>query len=310
MTIPGIYRPGQPGFIAPGSPEHRTLITPSKVAAILGLSRRESPYRLWHRMKGILEGEPDRDIFDVGHDFEPALAAMWRRRNPEWQLSPSEVQYVVDESDFGYPAAATLDRRARRGRARKVVEFKTARRLEDWGDLFTDEAPADYVAQITAQMFITGHTAHPAELVVMGPYFEAHTYVIPFDAEVAEVIHQRCREFYESLSGDEPPDLDDSVATYEAVRELHPDINPGEIAQIEHWDALNALGADADAKAADKALRAAKTVLLDAMGNAQSAYVGDVKIADRRRSGKSAVALYLNTNALDQLTAAREDQPA
>lgn len=290
--------------IEPGSPEWQAVITPSKVAAILGVSRWESAYRLWHRMKGIVDPEPPKDIFDMGHDFEPAMAAIWRRRNPGWQLSPGEVQVLAPDK-FGYPAAATLDRRARRGRARKVIEFKTARHLEDWGDFFTDQAPADYVAQILAQMAYTGYTKYPAELLVLGPYFEAHTYIIRYDPSVVAAIHQRCTEFWHSLKGNVPPDLDDSVATYQCVRELHPEINRGETARLDADTALDILLANEEHKAAETRLRGLKTTLLDRMGNAQYACVGDgeheIRVADRRTHARGGVALNLSTKSIQQL---------
>jgi hypothetical protein len=71
------FRPGQPGYIEPGSPEWLRAITPSKVAAILGVSRWESPYSLWHRMKGTVPPEGPKDIFQIGHDYEPAAATRW-----------------------------------------------------------------------------------------------------------------------------------------------------------------------------------------------------------------------------------------
>ncbi len=300
MSYARATRAGQPGYIAPGSAGHSQLITPSKVAAILGVSRWESAYRLWHRMKGLLAPEGPKDIFDLGHDFEPAMAAIWKRRNPGWQLSPGEVQYVIDPKWFGYPAAVTLDRRARRGRTRRVVEFKMARRLEEWGDQFTDAAPADYVAQVITQMAYTGFTDHPAELVVLGPFFEAHTYVIPFDADIADAIHDQCRAFWSSLQGDEPPPLDDSVATYEAVRALHPDIN-GATVQVDPDMALHLLLRDRESKANERALREVKTRFLNAMGNAQTAMCGDIKVADRRPHARGGVALALATKNIDQL---------
>lgn len=295
------FKPGQPGYIAPGTPEHSRLITPSKVAAILGVSRFESPFRLWHRMCGNIDPAPPSEIFALGHDFEPAMASIWKRRNPGWQLSPGEVQYVVPEDRFGYPAAVTLDRRARRGRARRVVEFKTARDLSAWGDFFTDQAPADYVAQVIAQMAYTGFTDHPAELMVLGPFFEAHSYVIPFDEQIAEAIHDNCRAFYASLADDTPPPLDNSVATYEAIRELHPEID-GSTVHIDTNLARQVLLANDEAKQADNALRGYKAQLLDLMGNAATAYCGDVKIADRRPGSRGSVALALAAKNIDQLT--------
>lgn len=303
---PNAFRPGDPGFITPGSPEHNAVITPSKVAAILGVSRWESPYRLWHRMKGITDPEPPKDIFDVGHDFEPALAEMWRRKHPGWRLSRGEVQYQVPADRFGYPAAATLDRRASRGSSRAVVEFKTARRMEDWGDFGTDQAPADYVAQVLAQMAVTGFTDHPGTLTVLGPFFEAHTYVIPFAADVVDGIHERCRAFYESLAGDTPPPLDDTVMTYQTVRALHPDID-GSTVEVDPELAWRVLEYDHAAKANEACLRGAKTRLLDAMGNAQTAVCGGVKVADRRPHARGGVACVLATKNLDQLTCNPEE---
>lgn len=309
MTISKSLHPGSPGYICPGSPEHSRMITPSKVAAILGVSRWESPYRLWHRMKGLLPPEPPKDIFDLGHDFEPAMAAIWKRRNPGWQLSPGEVQYVIPEHVFGYPAAVTLDRRARRGRTRRVVEFKMARKLDEWGDQFTDAAPADYVAQVMAQMSYTQFTEQPAELMVLGPWFEAHSYVIPFDEDIADAIHDQCRQFWESLQSDEPPALDDSVATYEAVRALHPDID-GSTVQVDPDMAIHLLMRDLESKNNERALREVKTRFLEAMGNAQTAMCGDLKVADRRPHARGGVALALAAKNLEQLINNQEGIPA
>jgi predicted phage-related endonuclease len=277
------------------------MVTPSKVSAILGVSRFTSPYRIWHQMRGNLPPEPASEIFALGHDFEPAMASIWRRQNPGWRLSRDEVQIVCPTEKFGFPAAVTLDRRAVRGRARRILELKTARDLSQWGDHFTDQAPADYVAQVMAQMLFTGYTKHPAHLMVLGPFFEAHTYVIEFDAQVAEAIVVRCREFWESLQSGVPPELDDSVPTYETVRELHPDITPESVVEVDPELAVQVLQLDVALKDTERATRGHKSLLLDVMGNAQTAMCGGVKIADRRPHAKGGVALALATKNLAQL---------
>lgn len=289
-----VVLPGQPGYIEPGSAEWLRRITPSKVAAIVGVSRFESPYRLWHRMRGILAPEDPKDIFDVGHDYEPAAANRWRRHNPGWRLSRSEVQFVLDEDEFGFPAVCTLDRRGVRGRARRVVELKTARQLDEWGDDFTGECPEDYAAQCTAQMLFTGWTDYPAHLLALGPFFNDHIYQVDFDSGVAEWLLDECRTFWASLdeSNTEPPALDDHVATYECVRELHPDIN-GETVEVDADLGMAVHNANEDAKAADKRLRGLKTQLLDVMGNAESAVMGPLKVAKRSPHARGGVALNL-----------------
>ncbi|MBU8834157.1 YqaJ viral recombinase family protein [Mycolicibacterium goodii] len=295
VVVPGTFRKGQRGFIEPGTPEWLSFITPSKVAAVVGMSRWESAYRLWHRMKRIVAAEDPKDIFDIGHDWEPAAANRWKRKNEGWRLSPGEVQLIIPPNgtnSFGFPVIVTLDRRATKGRARRIVEFKTARRMEDWGDEFTDDAPADYVAQCIAQMLFTGWTDYAAHLLVIGPYFNDHIYEIPYDHEIAKWIVQSCNDFYKSLHFTKAPALDDHVATYECVRELHPDID-GSTAEVDYDLGIAVHDANGELKAAQDRLRGLKTRLLDAMGNAQYAEARGLKIATRSPHAKGSVALNL-----------------
>ena len=269
---------------APGSPEWLGLVSASKIAAIVGLSRWESPYSLWHRMAGHLPPEGPRDEFTVGHAFEPALAELWKSENAGWRLSRGEVQYRTDR--FGFPAVATLDRRASRGRARRILEMKTARSLEDWGDDFTDHAPDDYVVQVVWQMGVTGWTKYPAHLMVMGPFFRWHTYEIGFDQAVFDALVEEARRFWQSIRDGVEPDLDDTVPTYECVRQLHPEIDGTEV--VVGLDlALDYLDAVEVRKAAEKVERGHKSSLLALMGNAAVARTdGGLVVAKRSPHGK------------------------
>ena len=104
------------------------------------MSRWESAYSLWHRMRGDIADEPDKDIYNVGKAFELALAELWKIEHPGWKLSRGEVQFVTD--GLGFPAMATVDRRAMRGRRRKLVEFKIARDLNEVTRTFPGTSPA------------------------------------------------------------------------------------------------------------------------------------------------------------------------
>lgn len=302
-----VARPGDYGFLEPGSPAWSTIITPSKVAAILGLSRWESPLSLWLRMKGRIPPDPPKDAFDLGHDAEPFAANRWKRRNPGWKLSPGAVQFHVDPDHFGFPAAATLDRRASRGRSRRVLEVKLARDqsdLERWGDDLSGDLPADYAAQVLTQMIFTGWTTLPGHLLAFGPYWRERIYEVAYHPGAVNVIVTRCRTFWDSLSGDQQPDLDDSVATYEAIRALHPDID-GTVVGVTGEAAGDFLAAQYGAKDAEAAARFAKTRLLAHMGRAQYAEVAGIRIAERRDNGKGGVSFYpkkdLDPEAIRQL---------
>ena len=306
------YTARDPQFIKPGTPEWRKVITPSKVAAILGepgdpVSRYESPFRLWHRMKGITAPEEPKDAFRMGHRVEALAHGLYLDDRPDWLLSPGEVQAHVDPDKFGFPVVATLDRRAVRGALRRVVEFKLARNLNDlevWGDDLTGDLPDDYHAQVTALMLFTGWTDIPGELLVVGPYLSHRIYTVDYDRSFAALIIRKCRRFYESLSQDTPPELDNTTATYECLRELHPDIDRGVEALVPEDEAVAFLDARDALNAAKDEFALHKNYLLKRMERAQYAVVdgpdGPVKnadgntlrIADRRRGRNDSVSLY------------------
>jgi hypothetical protein len=256
--------------ILPGSDEWLRFMSPSKAAAVLGLSRWESPYSLWRRMRGELPPEDPKDEFVVGHAMELALGEMWRAANPGWRLSRGEVQF--DASDrFGFPLLATIDGRGSRGSSRRVVEKKTARSLEEWGDYFTDEGPADYVTQVLVQQGVSGYTKEPAHLVVLGPFFQWHTYRIPFDRDTFDAIVDRLRAFHASLADPEAgPELDDHLATYDAIRAMNDRIDGSTVA-IDDDLAVAYLGAVLDHRETDTRLRGLKSRVLDLMGNGSEA---------------------------------------
>lgn len=302
-------------LIEPGSPEWLRVITPSKVAAIVGVSRYESPYGLWHRMKGVLDPEPHKDIFDTGHAFELALGYLWKVDNPGWRLSqgasrPGSTRNVVQvaTNEFGFPAVATLDRRASRGTLRRVVEFKTARSLEDWGDEFTGDCPGDYYTQVQMLMAFTGWTKVPAHLTVMGPFFRHYTYEIEFRGDLVDTLMHVCRQFWASLAADTPPPLDQHKATYQAVRDLHPDIDRGVVVDVPRGLITELREAKAQIEDAKVWERGCTTRLLDLMNGAQYARVGETIVADRRNHASGSVALVVNKKPFATQTAETEGE--
>lgn len=287
-------RVGSPDFVEPGSDQHRLTISPSKIASILGMSRFQSQYSCWMEMAGrvpVAEQTVTPEVFKVGHAFEHALAHLWKEDNPGWRLSQGGMQIATDK--LGFPALCTLDRLASRGRARRVVEFKTARDLSEWGDEGGDEAPADYLIQVQAQMLLTGLTKYPAHLMVMGPFFKRFTYVVEFDQQITDWMVAKVRDFYRSLQAGTPPPLDDSVSTYNTVRAMHPEIEDGKVTEVPEPLWLQISDANRQSKEADKTLRGLKAQLLDLLGNAQTATVNGEAVAVRRPSTKGSVALVL-----------------
>lgn len=272
---------------APGSPEWQTKITASKVPVILGLSPFKSPYAMWHEMAGNITPEgagESRPDWEWGHDVEDALANWWKRHHKGWRTNHREIAY--EDPALPFPNLVTLDRRAARGRARRIIECKTARDMDQWGRPGEpDSVPAHYAAQVTAQMGVSG--IHRADVVVLGPFGVPEIHPVPWDPEVWEMIATRCAEWHASLAAGTPPPLDDTTATYEAVRRLHPDIDRDATVQVDPAQARAYLTADRIAKRAETIARGRKTRMLATMGRARRAMVGDTVIATRAASGKS-----------------------
>lgn len=280
----------------PGSNEWRGMITASKIPAILGVSRFTSQYTLWHEMAGRIPPTPmKQDIADWGHAAELALADWWARRQPDtWQLNAGEVAYTRD--DLPFPNLATLDRRARRGRAFRILECKTARSLDDWGKPGEpDSVPADYHTQVVWQMGVSG--IHQASVLVLGPFHQAEEHEIPWDADLFDGLVDVAKDWWASLQEDTPPPLDDTTSTYQTVRGLHTDINPDEEVQLTPAEAEEILTALRMEKAAAQAATAAKTRLLDRMGNAKKALMGETTIATRAATSRGGVMLRPNLKA-------------
>ncbi len=297
------YTRRDPEWVQPGTDEWRRVITPSKVAAILGepddpVSRYESPFRLWHRMKGLVDPEEPKDAFDLGHDVELLAAARYRRDREDWLLSPGEVQAHVDPDKFGFPAIATLDRRGVKGSSRRVVEFKMARNLNDlvvWGDDLKGDLPDDYDAQLAALMLFTGWIDIPGELLVIGPYLEHRIYTREYDPRFASWMIAKCQRFWASLAGDTPPELDNTTATYECLRALHPEIDRGTEALIPEDEAVAFLDATRTLDAAKDEFALHKNHVLKRMERSHYAVVDgakdldgqSIRIAERRPNGKT-----------------------
>lgn len=307
--IIAINRPGDANWIAPGSEQHSRMISPSKVGAILGLSRWESPYRLWHRMKGLTPPEPPKDAFELGHDVEPFAANLWRRKNPGWRLSRGEIQFVVDPDHFGFPAVVTLDFRAVRGQFRRVLQVKMARDandLEKFGDDLSGDCPPDYWTQVLSEMIFSGFTEHPGHLLVLGPYYRDRIYQIEYNTaakEEAAFLIEECRNFYASLQHDEPPELDDTVATFDCIKQQHPEID-GTSVELTRAEAMPYAIAREQFANAEAELQLEKNRLLKRMETAQYAEIGGIQIA-RRQPGKNGASFYPSkTVTADKILAA------
>ena len=278
----------------PGTPRWRRMITASKVPVLLGLSPWSSPYALWHQMYGGVEPPAlEGDHLRWGNIAEQSLVDWWLDANPGWQTNAGEITYT--DPALPFPNAVTLDRRARRGRRFHIIECKTTRDMDQWGKPGDpDSIPAHYLAQVIFQMGVSG--IHEASVVVLG-YGTPEIHEVQWDEDVCDSIVAACTRWQQTGIAGDPPPLDDRTATYDAVRGLHPDIDRDTDTKIDPGEAVALLVAIEEEAAAKATVVAAKTRLLDQMGTARRALVGDTTIATRTPGRGDSITLRINRKA-------------
>lgn len=204
---------------APGSAEHRRMITASKVPAMirdresgeyLGLGYTDA-FTLWHEMAGLWEPPAlDERLMARGHWMEPAARAFWMWSNPGWKCSPGEVAYT--DPDLPFPNQVTLDIRASRGRARRIIEVKSPRKDEGVHD--------KWLVQVQMQMHVSG--IHEADVVLMPQYGEERIEHIEYDPDLAAAIVEDAAHFWDLLQAGTPPAAGDSEHAKDILATRHP----------------------------------------------------------------------------------------
>jgi putative phage-type endonuclease len=281
------------GDFAPDSPEwhaaRRNGLGASEIAAVVGLSPFESPFSLWHRKKGNIPGpDPSNPLFYWGHALEPVVAQKFAEQHPEFKLghqgtcSHSERPWQLANLDRSLHFGNTVEPDA-------VLEIKTTRYGDNWGPSGSDQIPIHVRCQVMQQMDVfDAPYAWVAVLIGGNDYRE---YRIDYDPEDAIALREAGAAFWASIEADDEPPIDATWETYEAVRELHPEIDcedvPIDPVLYESYAQSKAI-----AEAANDAHRQAKSALLKAMGNARRALVNDTPVLRRQPARNGSVALY------------------
>lgn len=289
----------------PGSPEWGRIVTASKVPAIIGVSPWESPRSMWHKMRGdVTDDRTESPVMLRGNILEPAVLAWWLHQHPEAVDAGRQRYHQVDK---WCGATTDLDAYMLSGESTSdvldtlvIVEAKTAARADEWGDTGTDLIPVHYLTQVYWQLAMCPEAVRAYVAVLLGPGLEFREYVVERDEDIQADLVARCRAFYDSLTGDEPPDLDDHTATVDVLRRLHPDIDD-ETVDIPAHTARDWLTAKLAVDAAQAAERKAKATVLDLMGQARHATSNGRRVA-RRQNGRHGVSLVPITTALPHLT--------
>lgn len=282
---PGIRLP----LLEPGTDGWLRSMSASKIAAVVGLSPYESRFRLWHRMADLLPVEPMAPHLARGHYLEDGICRWFADQHPDWTIADGGTWQHPTEPRF----TASPDRVLLVDGERRGLEVKTAANDDEWGEPGTDQVPAGYAAQVQWQMHCGGYDI--THVAVLSAFLELREYVITYNPTDAAWLHTEALTFLNSLpDGPTPqrPDIDAHDATYEAIRQLHPGIDPTRTVEVEFELYLRYAAAIENAKTATSELQQCKALLLDLMGDARNAQCNDIPVARRQPARGDAVALY------------------
>lgn len=301
MSAPAAARPVWIGRPEVGSPAwhtaRRSTINGSEIAAVMGISPYESAFSLWHRKQEQL-GEVEQDaVMYWGNRLEPVVLDEFQLRHPELWVQDGGGLYRHPDRAWqgGSPDGRIWDRKPEDapwpdGAPSALLECKTAKFADGWGLEGTDEVPVHYRAQLLWYLDVFGlQHGHVAVLIGGSDYRE---YRITYAADEVAAMREAAQAFLDTIAARQRPAIDAHDATYQAVKEMHPEIDPESVA-IPDETARSYLAALCAHKDAEAEKRRASAVLADLMGNAQYAIWNDRTIADRRAKGGTGATPYL-----------------
>ena len=279
--------------IIPGSEQHRTMITASKIGAIFGVDPYTTPAQLWGMMHGISTPPEPNAAMMRGHIQEASILDwFYRMEHPELTKLAGETTWMNPNLDW---CCANTDSHARTPDGAIVfVEAKSiARPNSTWGKPGTEEVPEHYWLQVQFQMGLTHHIDGEevtlTHIVKHGPYIDQYDiYPIPYAPLAFAEIIRRADEFRQ-LTECPPPTAHREEHKFFA--KFHPDIDRDLDWEINESLATAYITASEAVKTAQAEESRAKAEILKAMGKSRTATCNGVTIAYRRET-KTGISLY------------------
>lgn len=259
----------------------------SEVSALFGLSPWESEFSLYHRKAG--SDLPDRvnDEMRAGTLLEPVIVAEFARRHPDWLVQPKAGtwRHAVREWQIANPdALISLRDPADPARVTgALLETKFALQHYGWGPSGSDEIPPYYACQVQWYLDVLGLVVCWL-MVFIGGSAEFREYEIRADPARQAELRTAAEAFLARVAAGQAPPIDGHDATYDTVRDLHPDIDPYTV-DLPAELAQSYCTARHTAEAAAVEAKRQTALVAEFMGSAQYARYAGRTIARRQTKG-------------------------
>ena len=169
----------------------------SDVAGILGLSKWKTPLEIYQDKIGEGVETPDNESMLWGRALEPVIRQQYADRTGRVVLQPAEILHHPKHPFM----LANLDGYTQDSR---VLEIKTARSAQGWGEPGGDEIPQEYLLQVQHYMAVTTFPVADVAVLISGSDFRL--YEIAADTELQEMLIEAEAEFWRRVESRTPPE--------------------------------------------------------------------------------------------------------
>jgi putative phage-type endonuclease len=178
----------------------------SDQAAICGLSPWKTPLQVYLEKTGEAAPTPDNPAMAYGRMLEPVIR--------DWYTSETGVPVIVPD-EIAHPKYGFLLANLDGLTGEKVIEIKTARSDNDWGEPGTDHIPLYYMTQVQYYMLLVNL---PLADIPVSFYGQMPViYTVEADPEIQEMLLEKSIKFWELVQRRTPPDpvnMADMVAMF------------------------------------------------------------------------------------------------
>jgi putative phage-type endonuclease len=179
--------------------ERRRGVGGSDAAPVLGLSPWSSPLQIYLNKTGELVGQQETEPMKWGHLLEPVILSEYANRTGRIVRRPDTPNGIVWHPELSW-MMTTLDGFTD---CRRVVEAKTARSGDGWGEDGSDEIPDYYIPQVQHEMAVTGLPVADVAVLIGGSDFRIYT--VEADPEFQELMIEREASFWKLVEARIPP---------------------------------------------------------------------------------------------------------
>lgn len=179
----------------------------SDAPAVCGVSPWKSPYQVWLEKRGEAEPQEDNEPMFWGRTLEPVIRQRYADVTGRTVVVPNEIlrhpkyDWMIANIDGEVPGE-------------RILEIKTARSADGWGEPGSAEIPETYIIQVQHYMIVRAYPVADVAALIGGNDFRI--YEVPADPELQQLILDREAAFWDMVLKGTPPD----PTTYADVKQL------------------------------------------------------------------------------------------